>query len=403
MEAKKTWDLIALASIPLIATLGNSMLIPILPSLRKELHVSSFQVSLIITVYSVVAIFLIPIAGFLSDRLGRKKIIIPSLALTGAGGLVAGLAPLWTDHCYGWILAGRLLQGVGAAGSFPIVIPLVGDLYKKESDISAGLGLIETANTLGKVLSPILGSLLAALVWYLPFLAIPVISLLSLVLVAWLVKVPAQQEEPPTLPDFFASIKRMFAKKRWLYAIFAIGGISMFLVFGSLFFLSQTLEDRYGIHGIWKGALLAIPTAALCACSYGAGKWIGENKIRMKWLSFGGAALGAAALLICGWVKPQSIYWLFVFMTLGGAGIGAALPCLDALITEGIEKKQRGTATSIYSSMRFIGVAVGPPVASLLLERSQQSLFWLMGGLGAAAAVLAAVAVKPRSSEGRSK
>ena len=41
-----------------------------------------------------------------------------------------------------------------------------------------------------------------------------------------------------------------------------------------------------------------------------------------------------------------------------GIGIGMALPCLDALITQGIEKEQRGTVTSFYSSMRFIGVAM---------------------------------------------
>nr|WP_255654839.1 MFS transporter [Cohnella sp. REN36] len=382
-------------------TLGNSMLIPILPSLRKELHVGSLQVSLIITVYSVVAIFLIPIAGFLSDRIGRKKVIIPSLAITGAGGLVAGLAAWWSDHSYGWILAGRLLQGIGAAGSAPIVIPLVGDMFKQESEVSAGLGLIETANTFGKVLSPILGSLLAVLVWFLPFFAIPVISVLSLILVAVLVKVPKKgEEEPQTLKRFFASIKSVFGQKgKWLYAIFAVGGICMFLVFGSLFFLSQVLEDRYGIHGVAKGGLLAIPTAALCISSFAAGKWIGENKLRMKWLNLAGAVVVAAAMFCCGWFRTGSILWLFVFLSLGGAGIGAALPCLDALITEGIEKKQRGTVTAIYSSMRFIGVAAGPPAASLLLDQSHRLLFFTMAALGIVSALLAAFAIKPREAK----
>lgn len=65
--------LIALASIPLIMTLGNSMLLPILPQISKELGVSAFQVSMIITVYGLIAILMIPIAGYLSDRFGRKK------------------------------------------------------------------------------------------------------------------------------------------------------------------------------------------------------------------------------------------------------------------------------------------------------------------------------------------
>ncbi len=61
MLKKENCCLIALASVPLVMTLGNSMLIPILPTIEKKLHISSFQVSMIITIYSIVAILLIPI------------------------------------------------------------------------------------------------------------------------------------------------------------------------------------------------------------------------------------------------------------------------------------------------------------------------------------------------------
>lgn len=117
MENKK-WDLVALASIPLIMTLGNSMLIPILPQISKVLGISSFKVSMLITVYAVVAILLIPIAGYLSDRYGRKKIIIPSLIIAALGGAVSAVAAwlLSGTGAYYVILAGRFLQGIGAAG-----------------------------------------------------------------------------------------------------------------------------------------------------------------------------------------------------------------------------------------------------------------------------------------------
>ena len=89
---------------------------------------------------------------------------------------------------YWTILGGRLLQGIGAAGAFPIVIPLVGDMFDDEKQVSKSLGIIETSNTFGKVISPILGAALAVWLWYLPFMAIPVLCLLSLVLVIFLVK-----------------------------------------------------------------------------------------------------------------------------------------------------------------------------------------------------------------------
>ena len=158
------WCIISLASIPLIMTLGNSMLIPVLPIMEDKVGISSFQSSMIITSYSVAAIFLIPVAGYLSDRFGRKMVILPSLIFALIGGLIAGFASWKMEDPYTWIIIGRVLQGVGASGAMPIILPLVGDLYKDDDEkTSSCLGIIETSNTFGKVLSPILGSALAAL------------------------------------------------------------------------------------------------------------------------------------------------------------------------------------------------------------------------------------------------
>ncbi|WP_082927849.1 MFS transporter [Paenibacillus oryzisoli] len=393
-----TWSLFAIASIPLIMTLGNSMLIPVLPSIRNELQITSFQVSLLITVYSAVAIFLIPIAGYMSDRFGRKIIIIPSLLITGIGGLIAGLGAWWLENSYVVIILGRALQGVGAAGAFPIVLPLVGDIYKDESEVSKSLGVVETANTLGKVLSPILGSILAFVVWFLPFLTIPVLCAMSTLLVAFLVKSPKKKEEKITFKHFLQNLKKIFHHNgRWLAAIFAIGCICMFVIFGTLFYLSDILEDKYHIKGIWKGFVIAIPSGVLCLASFLTGKKIGENKKLMKWITFSGIAIVTVSLVVCGFV--QSLYWLIGLISTAGIGIGVTLPCLDALITEGIDKAERGTITSIYSSMRFIGVAVGPPLASILVKCSQHILFYSIAGTCVAAALLALFAIKPKEEE----
>lgn len=391
------WSLLSIASIPLIMTLGNSMLIPVLPSIRNKLHITSFQVSLLITVYSAVAIILIPIAGYLSDRFGRKVIIIPSLLITGIGGLISGLGAWWLEHPYVVIMLGRALQGVGAAGAFPIVLPLVGDIYKEESEVSKSLGIVETANTLGKVLSPILGSILAFVVWFLPFLTIPVLCLISTVLVAFLVKTPKKKDENAekvTFSKFLQNLKKIFVNNgRWLLAIFAIGCICMFVIFGTLFYLSDTLEDKYQIKGIWKGCVIAIPSAALCFASFITGKIIGENKILMKWIILCGVVFVTASLVVSGMV--QSLYWLITLISIAGIGIGVTLPCLDSLITEGIDKAERGTITSIYSSMRFIGVAIGPPLASVLVKFSPQLMFYSISGTCVIAALLALFAIKP--------
>lgn len=373
------------------------MLIPILPALERTLHVTSLQISLLITVYSVVAIVLIPIAGFLSDRFGRKKIIIPSLLIAGAGGLLCALAPwLSQNAAYALILAGRFIQGIGAAGAAPIVMPLVGDMFQKESDVSSGLGMIETSNTFGKVLSPILGSLLALWTWTAVFYAIPALCLLSVLLVACLVRTPGSESRQDTFRSF-AAVLRTIARNegRWLAAIFVIGIVAMFVLFGILFYLSETLEERFGIRGLVKGCLLAVPLSALCLASFLAGKAIGENKPRMKWLTVAGLVLLGAALVCMAWPGVSRLWLLFVWVGLGGIGIGIALPCLDALITEGIKKEQRGTVSAVYSSMRFIGVAAGPPFISVGIKWPSALLFGLLAGIVLAGVLVALLAIKP--------
>lgn len=113
--------MLALASIPFIMTLGNSMLLPVLPQISRKLAISSFQVSMIITVYGVVAIVMIPIAGYLSDRFGRKAVILPSLIIAALGGgvsaaaawLMAGTTAYWV------ILSGRFCRESGQRALFP--------------------------------------------------------------------------------------------------------------------------------------------------------------------------------------------------------------------------------------------------------------------------------------------
>ncbi|UAC49774.1 MFS transporter [Bacillus aquiflavi] len=393
--SEKKRAIISISSIPLVMTLGNSMLIPVLPTMEKKLSISSLQSSMIITVYSVVAIFLIPLAGYLSDRIGRKKVIIPSLFIAGIGGLISGFAAWKMENAYLVILLGRMLQGIGAAGAAPIVLPLVGDMFRRDSDVSSMLGVIETSNTMGKVLSPILGALLAGIIWFLPFFAIPVFCVISILLMLFLVKNPKKKEED-VLPfkRFIQKIRQIFADNgRWITAIFIIGGILMFVLFGVLFYLSGILEETYKVKDVKKGLLLAIPLGALCIASFTAGKLIKENKVLMKWVTFGGILLLGSSIALIG--LSDKLWYLIIMFFISGVGIGVALPCLDAMITQGIAKDQRGTITSIYSSMRFIGVAAGPPVIALLMKGQEKWIFWGLSGLCVLAAILSFKAIRP--------
>ncbi|WP_018662230.1 MFS transporter [Heyndrickxia acidiproducens] len=399
---QKRWAIVALSSIPLIMTLGNSMLIPVLPLMEDKLGISKVQSSYIITFYSIVAIILIPIAGFLSDRYGRKRIIIPSLIVAGIGGLLSAYAAWQMKNPYTFILIGRTLQGVGTAGAAPIVLPLVGDMFHRDRDVSATLGMIETSNTFGKVLSPILGSILAGFIWFLPFAAIPVFCLISVLSVAFLVKKPAHDKQGPDVKTFIQNTKEVFrVHYRWLSAVFAIGAIVMFILFAVLFYLSTNLEDQFQFHGVRKGFVLAVPLAALCLSSYITGKLIKENMVLMKWIIFSSTIIIGASVLIISF-SDRFLYLMSIFL-ICGIGIGASLPPLDALINQSIEKECRGTISSIYSSMRYIGVAGGPLFMAYFMKQSLIISLIIMAGLSLVAAGLTFLAVKPEQTEARAQ
>ncbi|MEI2471978.1 MFS transporter [Peribacillus frigoritolerans] len=377
------WCLISMASIPLVMTLGNSMLIPVLPIFEEKVGISSFQSSMVITSYSVASIFLIPIAGYLSDRFGRKMVILPSLILALIGGLIAGYASWKMENPFTWIIIGRVLQGIGASGASPIILPLVGDLYKDDDEkTSSCLGIIETSNTFGKVLSPILGSLFAAFIWFLPFFSISFFSLISIVLVFFFIKVPKEKDEPKKFKDFWHDTKKIFKKEgKWLYTVFLIGVFVMLVLFGVLFFLSDNLEKIHDLHGIKKGLVIAIPLFFLCVSSYVAGKKIkGELPIMKKIIMISLAVL-SISLVFVGFTKNRVVL-LLIITSLVGIAIGALLPTLDAIITQNIEKEQRGTITSFYMSSRFIGVAAGPPVMSLVMNNHINMTYIISGIIG---------------------
>ena len=363
------WCIVSMASIPLVMTLGNSMLIPVLPILERKVGITSFQSSMIITSYSIAAVFLIPVAGYLSDRYGRKMVIIPSLILALLGGLIAGFASWLLDEPYTWIIIGRILQGIGAAGAMPIILPLVGDLYKDDDErTSSCLGIIETSNTFGKVLSPILGSVFAAFLWFLPFFSISIFSLISILLIFFFVKVPKEKDEPLKMKEFLRNTKNIFKEEgKWLFTVFLNGIFVMLVLFSMLFFLSENLEKVHDIQGVIKGFVLAIPLLLLCIASYISGRNIKGNLSTMKKIMIICLIILSISTGFVG-ITSDKLILLLMVTSIVGMSIGVILPVLDAIITENINKEERGTISSFYSSARFIGVAAGPPLMSLVMN-----------------------------------
>lgn len=394
---KSGMTILAIGSIPLILVLGNSMLIPILPEMKAELGLSQFKVSLVITVFSVAAALSIPILGYLSDRFSRKAIIIPSLILYGAGGLLAGLAAAWFSKAFFWIMVGRIMQGMGAAGTAPIAMALTGDLFKGGQQ-SKVLGLVEASNGFGKVISPIIGSLLAILFWYAAFFAFPIFCLISILLTIFFVKEKKNHKKAPSLKKYISGLSSVFKNEgRWLFTAYLAGATCLFTLFGILFFLSDILEKQYHIDGILKGGILAIPLLFMTTTSYFTGSKIGKNMPLMKKLIVVGflfMTVSFALLTIFEKIAP-----FISILALSSIGTGLILPCINSFITGSVSTEKRGFVTSLYGSVRFLGVAIGPPIYGWLMEWSRTGMFLSTASLTFVLGILCMALIKIKKKQ----
>ncbi|MBB6453543.1 ACDE family multidrug resistance protein [Salirhabdus euzebyi] len=370
---KKGLLILAIGSIPLIMTLGNSMLIPILPAMKSKLDISQMQVSLTITVFSIAAAIFIPIFGYLSDRFSRKIIILPALIMYGIGGLLAGFAATSFSNPYLWIIVGRILQGIGAAGTAPIAMALTGDLFKG-GERSRVLGIVEASNGLGKVMSPILGSLLGLLAWYAVFFAFPAICFVSVILVWIFIKEKKNRQVPPPFKKYMRGLLSVFKYEgRWLLTTYLAGATCLFTLFGILFYLSDILEKEHNIDGVKKGLILAIPLLVMGITSYITGSKIGKNLVVMKRLTVLGFMLMTLSYGLLVFFK--SLVPFLLVLVISSVGTGLVLPCINSLITGSVGKERRGFVTSLYGSVRFLGVAIGPPVFTRLMDWSRTGMF----------------------------
>ena len=389
------WEFAAIATVPLVLVLGNSMLIPILPDMVQEMQISDFQSSLVITLFSVTAGLFNPVSGFLSDRFSRKAVMIPSLIVYGSAGILAGFGAIWGSYTV--LIAARALQGLGAAGTAPIAMALAGDLFSGATE-SKALGLTEASNGTGKVVSPILGAALALIVWYLAFFALPVFCAISLLAVIFLLKEPGRDGPPMKLGEYtHTTLKIIKEKAKWLLTSYLAGALALFVLFGVLFYLSQILEKPpYSIDGVVKGLVLAIPLLGMVITSYTTGAVIKKNGILMRKLMLIGLAVMTACLTAAIFLNGN-IYWLIGLLTASSVGTGLLLPCLNTMITGSVEKEQRGMITSLYSSLRFLGVAAGPPLFELMMNRSDMLVFITVSVLALIALTLVFFLVKPEA------
>ncbi|MCL8209166.1 MAG: MFS transporter [Actinomycetia bacterium] len=379
--------LIVLSLVPFIMVLGNSMLIPVLPKMMQVMHLNLLQAGLVITAFSIPAGIVIPLAGALSDRVGRKVVMTPALAVYGLGGLGAGVAAWLSPHAYGFILAARILQGIGAGGTYQLAMAVAGDMFQDRSRAQA-LGLLEAANGLGKVVSPIAGSALALIIWFAPFFAYGILSFPIAAAIWFIIQEPHAKPSEGPLRRYVARLGDTFRQKGAAIGVtFLAGSVVLFILFGVLSYLADVLEKFYGVAEFSRGLFIAVPVLASAVTSYVSGTVLQKRLARWsRPVLTGGLGLIAAAMVAEALIFNP--YWALFALVAQGVGTGATLPAVNTLVTSATSTAERGVVTSLYGSVRFFGVALGPPLFAWAMTQ-RLAVFLGAAVLAALTAVLA--------------
>lgn len=173
------WALTSLSLATLLASLGASVATVGLPALAQGLNASFQAVQWVVLAYLLAITTLIVSVGRLGDLLGRRPLLLAGILLFTLASGMCGLAP-----SLGWLIAGRALQGLGAAIMMTLTLALVGETVVKEK-IGSAMGLLGTLSAVGTALGPSLGgTLLGAFGWQAIFLVNVPFGLLTLIL-AW--------------------------------------------------------------------------------------------------------------------------------------------------------------------------------------------------------------------------
>ena len=143
-----------------------------------------------------------------------------------------------------------------------------------------------------------------------------------------------------------------------------------------------------------RGWVLAIPVLVMAVVAFVLGT-VMQNQLAkiLKIAVVGGLILvGCGLVLFC---PCKKTLWFVVTATILGLGTGAVLPALNTLITSTAPKTERGLITCLYGTVRFFGVAVGPPLFGFAEKLSKPPIFFTTAAICVAIAILFVIFVKP--------
>lgn len=206
MSKKQNITLAILLSNLFIAFLGIGLVIPVLPTIMNELHISGSVVGYMVAAFAITQLIASPIAGKLVDTIGRKVMIVAGLFIFGLSEFLFGFG-----RSVEILFVSRMLGGVSAAFIMPAVTAYIADITTLAQRPKA-LGYMSAAISTGFIIGPGIGGFLAEIGTRVPFYAAGVLGLFAAILSFLFLKEPARAtDNEEAAPSMLGSVKRVFS------------------------------------------------------------------------------------------------------------------------------------------------------------------------------------------------
>jgi DHA2 family methylenomycin A resistance protein-like MFS transporter len=399
-----------------MAVMSASVVSVALPTIGRELHASSTSLEWIVDSYLIVYASLLVAGGVLSDRRGRKGMFMTGVTLFGLGSLVAGIAP-----SVGWLLCGRVIQGLGPAVVTPTSLAIISATFDDPGERAGAIGVWSAGSGLALALGPAVGGLLVdAFGWRSVFLlnvpiAVAVVALgtrfipviprragvgsfdwtgaflttagIGLLTFAIIEGPGRGWGSSVILGAFIAAFCALAAFVAWErrheaplidvslfsrapFTVANLAGLAVFFAFiGLIVYLSAYFQQVQGRSALGAGlAVLPIGLGFFCGAPL-SGRLVGRFGVRFPMvLGLGLCAAATFGLLRLEVNSPISQLW----WDLGAIGLGGGLSLtpMTATAMAAVRSERAGMASAIHNSMRQVGQALGVAVLGSLVYAS---------------------------------
>jgi len=342
---------------------GFGIVVPILGRYAERFGASGFEVGLLVASFSAAQFVCAPLLGRLSDRVGRKPVLLLSLFGTAVGSFVTGAAgALWV------LFAGRIIDGA-SGGSVAVAQGAVTDLASPE-DRPRLLGMLGAAFGVGFVVGPAIGGLASLGGPHVPFVVAGTVALVNgLIAIRRLPETLRRHEPRPerktaaSAPEPGRASSRPALTRIWVLALVGFTAICAFSGFETTF--SLFADRRFGLTEgpvalifLGVGLLLVLVQIRLVGPASDRFGPLGALQIG---LVFNALGLGLLSL-------THSWVLLVPSLALLTLGQGLAIPNLAATVADRAPDDERGEALGFQQRWQSFGRIVGPIVAGALFQ-----------------------------------